>query len=96
VSYVITCFNSIFLYVYSGWEPNKKYIYQVQGRALTGLHQLADQYAGILIKAELAIESQPTHELRGKVWKMTLCSQMILKLQTNHGDPINIIVRYMD
>jgi hypothetical protein len=40
----------------------------VQGRAFTALHQLSNQYTGILIKADLAIEPQNRQELRGKVW----------------------------
>jgi hypothetical protein len=60
------------------WEPNKQYVYNVEGRALTALHQLADQFAGILIKAKLAIEPQSSQELRGKVWKPKTCSHIIL------------------
>jgi hypothetical protein len=42
----------------------------VQGRALTALHQISNQFTGILIKADLAIEPQTRQELRGKVWKL--------------------------
>jgi hypothetical protein len=78
VSCVIKCYFSLFMSLYLAWEPNKQYVYTVQGRALTALHQLANQFAGILIKAELAIEPQTRQELRGKVWKPTICSQIIL------------------
>jgi hypothetical protein len=64
--------------LYLAWEPNKQYVYTVEGRALTALHQLANQFTGILIKAKLAIEPQPNQELRGKVWKPKTCSQIIL------------------
>jgi hypothetical protein len=60
------------------WEPNKQYVYRVQGRALTGLHQLANQFTGILVKAELAIEPTTRQELRGQVCKLEMCSQMTL------------------
>jgi hypothetical protein len=42
-------------------------VYKVQGRALTALHQIANQYTGILIKGDLAIEPQTQQKLRGKV-----------------------------
>jgi hypothetical protein len=45
----------------------------VNGRSLTALHQLANQFTGILIKADLAIEPQNRQELRGKVWTLN-CS----------------------
>jgi hypothetical protein len=32
-------------------------VYHVNSRTLTALNQVANQYAGILIKAELAVES---------------------------------------
>lgn len=56
-------------FVCLAWEPNNRYVYKVQGRALTALHQLSNQFTGILIKADLAIEPQTRQELRGKVWK---------------------------
>jgi len=49
------------------WEPDSRYVYNVRGRVLTALHQTANQYTGIMIKAQLAIEPNSRHELRGKV-----------------------------
>jgi hypothetical protein len=94
VSCLLKFYFSLFMSLYLAWEPNRQYVYKVEGRALTALHQLADQYTGILVKAELAIEPRTHQELRGKVWKLEICSQMILELNTNHDDTMNITIRY--
>jgi hypothetical protein len=69
VSCVIKCYFSLLMSLYLAWELNKQYVYTVEGRALTGFHQLANQYTGILIKAKLAIEPKTSQHLRGKVCK---------------------------
>jgi hypothetical protein len=45
-------------------------MYNVQSRTLTGLHQVANQYAGILIEARLAVEPQSKKLLRAQVGKI--------------------------
>jgi hypothetical protein len=77
---VVKCYFSLLMPLCLAWEPNSQYVYTVRGRALTALHQLANQFTGILIKAELAIEPRTRQELRGKVWKLKFCSQIILEL----------------
>jgi hypothetical protein len=63
----------------------------VQGRALTALHQLSNQFTGTLIKADLAIEPQSRQELRGKVWKLKCYPQYYHKFEENRINRIKII-----
>jgi len=47
----------------SGWESGSKYTYQVRGRTLTALHQVSDQYVGILTRAKLDIVAKSESQL---------------------------------
>jgi hypothetical protein len=70
------------------WEPNNRYIYKVQGRALTALHQLSNQFTGILIKADLAIEPQTRQELTGKVRKLNCYHEYYQTFEENRINSI--------
>jgi hypothetical protein len=39
-------------------------VYHVNSRTLTALNQVANQYAGILINAELAVDSQSENNIK--------------------------------
>lgn len=49
------------------WEPNSRYVFKVQGRALTVLNENGDQHTGIMIRGDLVIEPKTRKELRGEV-----------------------------
>nr|QXD38626.1 vitellogenin-2 [Eurygaster maura] len=40
----------------SGWKMGNQYTYKVQGRTLTGIHQVKNQYAGVLLRAKVTID----------------------------------------
>lgn len=62
----------------SAWDYGKIYHYQFEGRSLTGLNQLADQYAGIVLKAnvDVAKKSDNTVNIQVKkiIIKIDICS----------------------
>ncbi|CAH1388803.1 unnamed protein product [Nezara viridula] len=41
-----------------GWEPGTQYSYSVRGRTVTGLHQIANQFTGVLMQAKLTIQAK--------------------------------------
>jgi hypothetical protein len=63
----------------------------VKGRALTALHQLSNEFTGILIKADLAIEPQNRQELRGKVLKLKYYLQYYQNFEENRINRTKII-----
>ena len=44
-------------------ESGTQYKYQVRARSMTGLHQVADQYVGIVMKARLQVQPKSDNEL---------------------------------
>ncbi|XP_052133348.1 vitellogenin-like, partial [Frankliniella occidentalis] len=50
-----------------GWKAGSEYKYQVRGRTLTALHQVANQYAGVLMKAQLTVQPKSDNVLIAKV-----------------------------
>nr|CAD7427031.1 unnamed protein product [Timema monikensis] len=50
----------------AAWKINKEYKYSVTGRTLTALHQVSNQYAGILIKATLSLRLKSPNSLIAK------------------------------
>ena len=38
-----------------GWKVGQQYKYELRSRALVGLHQVANQYSGVLIKGQVTI-----------------------------------------
>nr|CAD7460130.1 unnamed protein product [Timema tahoe] len=62
-----TVWNSIF--VSAAWKINKEYKYSVTGRTLTALHQVSNQYAGILIRASLSLRLKSPNSLIAKISK---------------------------
>ncbi|XP_014261592.1 vitellogenin-1-like [Cimex lectularius] len=38
------------------WKVDSQYKYEIRGRTVTGLHQVADQYAGMLMKGKLTVQ----------------------------------------
>lgn len=51
------------------WKSGSEYKYQVQGRTMTALHQVADQYVGILMKAQLTVQPKSGDTLRAQISK---------------------------
>nr|CAD7464551.1 unnamed protein product [Timema tahoe] len=51
------------------WKINKEYKYSVTGRTLTALHQVSNQYAGILIRASLSLRLKSPNSLIAKISK---------------------------
>jgi hypothetical protein len=39
----------------SGWKKDTEYRYQLKGRTLSALHQVDNQYTGILLKAIVTV-----------------------------------------
>ncbi|XP_014270535.1 vitellogenin [Halyomorpha halys] len=50
-----------------GWKPGQQYRYKIEGRTLTGLHQVADQYAGYLIQGILHVYVLSENQLNFQV-----------------------------
>ncbi|KAF6216357.1 hypothetical protein GE061_000698 [Apolygus lucorum] len=46
-----------------GWKSGSQYKYQVRGRSMAGLQQVADQYVGIVMKAKLQVTPKSDSEL---------------------------------
>lgn len=51
----------------NAWKSGSEYRYQVRGRTLAALHQVADQYTGMLMKAQLTVQPQSGNTLRAQV-----------------------------
>nr|Q9U8M0.1 RecName: Full=Vitellogenin-1; Short=Vg-1; Flags: Precursor [Periplaneta americana]BAA86656.1 vitellogenin [Periplaneta americana] len=49
------------------WDPNRQYVYKVESRAFTALHQISNQYAGILMRAKLIIQPKTREELHAQL-----------------------------
>ncbi|KAH1029837.1 hypothetical protein HUJ05_002996 [Dendroctonus ponderosae] len=47
-----------------GWKDHTEYVYRVDGRSLTSLNELADQYSGIFIKAKLHVSPRSDGKLQ--------------------------------
>lgn len=47
-----------------GFKDNTEYVYRVDGRSLTSLHELSDQYSGIFIKAKLHVSPRSDGKLQ--------------------------------
>jgi len=62
----------------------ERLVYHVKSRTLTALNQVADQYAGILINAELAVEPHfENNTKRAQVSKTnspTVCNLSLIKI----------------
>ncbi|XP_017778650.1 PREDICTED: vitellogenin-like [Nicrophorus vespilloides] len=50
-----------------GWQNNKEYVYKVQGRTLTGLQDVANEFSGIVMKGNLVIRPQSEGKLMAKI-----------------------------
>ncbi|KAL3289384.1 hypothetical protein HHI36_022815 [Cryptolaemus montrouzieri] len=46
------------------WKANTEYTYEVRGRSLASLHQIYDQYTGIVLRAKLVVQPQNDDRLR--------------------------------
>lgn len=55
--------------VIAAWKSNTEYEYEVQGRTLAGLHEVADQYTGVLMQAKLNLQRRAEGLLVGRVSK---------------------------
>ncbi|CAG9759827.1 unnamed protein product [Ceutorhynchus assimilis] len=49
------------------WKENTEYVYEVNGRTLSSLHEAADQYSGVLLKAKLHIAVWSEDKLQGRI-----------------------------
>lgn len=49
------------------WKSDTQYEYDVEGRTLAGLHELADQYTGVLMQAKLSLQRYSEGVLIGRV-----------------------------
>ncbi|KAL1493355.1 hypothetical protein ABEB36_011424 [Hypothenemus hampei] len=49
------------------WENDKEYVYSVNGRTLSSLHETADHYSGIFLKAKLSVSLLINGKLQGKI-----------------------------
>ncbi|CAG9828226.1 unnamed protein product [Diabrotica balteata] len=49
------------------WTDNQEYVYQVRGRTLTGLMDVADEYSGIFLKAKLRIQPRSDGKLQALI-----------------------------
>lgn len=59
--------NFVLFHYLIGWRPGSEYKYAVRGRTLTALHQVKDQYAGIVLRAQLTIQAKTESILLAKV-----------------------------
>ncbi|XP_060515925.1 vitellogenin-like isoform X2 [Cylas formicarius] len=55
------------LATFPAFKENTEYVYLVNGRTLTGLHEVADQYSGIFIKGKLHIYLRTDGKLQGQI-----------------------------
>ncbi|XP_065165027.1 vitellogenin-like [Atheta coriaria] len=51
----------------NGWQSNMEYEYKVQGRTFTALPDIANQYAGIAMKAKLIVRPEGDEVLMAKI-----------------------------
>ncbi|CAG9759825.1 unnamed protein product [Ceutorhynchus assimilis] len=49
------------------WKDNTEYVYDVNGRTLTSLHDAADQYSGIFLKAKLHVSPRSDGKLQARI-----------------------------
>ncbi|XP_030756598.1 vitellogenin-like [Sitophilus oryzae] len=49
------------------FKENTEYVYQINGRTLSSLHDVSDQYSGIFLKAKFHISKQPDGKLQGRL-----------------------------
>lgn len=40
---------------FTAWDNGKTYHYKLKGRSLSGIHQLANQYTGVLLRGNVEI-----------------------------------------
>ncbi|XP_065166461.1 vitellogenin-like [Atheta coriaria] len=50
-----------------GWKSNTEYVYKVHGRTLTGLHEVENQYSGMMMKAALVVRPQDDGKLMAQI-----------------------------
>lgn len=50
-----------------GWKENSEYVYEIRGRTLTGLHEVAHQYSGIIYKSQLKIQPRSDGKLQAQI-----------------------------
>lgn len=49
------------------WRDNQEYVYRVRGRTLAALHEVSNDYSGILLKAKLILRPQSNGVLDAKI-----------------------------
>ncbi|XP_018565741.1 vitellogenin-like [Anoplophora glabripennis] len=50
-----------------GWKENSEYVYKIRGRTLASLHEVANQYSGIIFKSDLKIQPRSDGKLQGQI-----------------------------
>ncbi|KAJ8985867.1 hypothetical protein NQ317_006241, partial [Molorchus minor] len=69
------------------WRDDTEYTYSVRGRTLASLHEVANQYSGILIKAWLIIQPRSDGKLNAKISEAEY-AQVHSRLQDGWNTPI--------
>lgn len=52
---------------YLGWKPNTEYRYTIQSKTLTSLHQVSDDYTGLVFKGLVSVEPKTDSHLTIKI-----------------------------
>ncbi|CAG9816778.1 unnamed protein product [Phaedon cochleariae] len=68
-SQIVLCMLVGFAYAsnISAWKDNTEYVYQVRGRTMASLHDVSNQYSGILTRAFLRIQLRPDGKLQALI-----------------------------
>ncbi|XP_046429082.1 vitellogenin isoform X1 [Neodiprion fabricii] len=51
----------------NAWKSGSEYKYQIRARTLAALHQVADQYSGVIMKGQLVVQPKSDGTLRAKI-----------------------------
>lgn len=49
------------------WKDNTEYVYEVRGRSLASLHEVGNEYSGILLKSKLTVRPKPDGLLQAQI-----------------------------
>lgn len=71
-----------------GWKENSEYVYEIRGRTLAGLHEVANQYSGIIYKSHLKIQPRSDGKLQGQIYDVQFC-----QMHSHLGDGWNSEIR---
>jgi len=63
------CLFAVAASAVQAWTPNTEYAYKVQSRTLSALHQVGDEYSGMLTRATLKLRAVSQNKLYAKLSK---------------------------